>query len=150
MNKSIKFNHETPEASSGFLLWKLYAKWETGIKNLLKNHNLTHPQFVILATTTWFMKFAKPATQKELSNKTGIDPMTTWVIIQWLMKKWYLIRSPDINDTRAYNIHTTDIGNSILQGAMNAVDAYDRVFFSKLDPTNWKMFATYMKKLIES
>jgi DNA-binding MarR family transcriptional regulator len=82
-----EFNFETPEASHGFLLWKLHAKWETGLKNLLKYHNLTHPQFVILATTTWFAQFASPPTQQDLANRTGIDPMTTSVIIRGLIKK---------------------------------------------------------------
>ena len=148
MTNTTKFNFETPEASPGFLLWKLYANWETGIKNTLKDHNLTHPQFVILATTTWFVNFAKPTSQKELSDKTGIDAMTTSVIVRGLIKKWYLTRSPDPSDTRAYIITTTDIGSIILQKAMNAVDNYDARFFSGLTPVEKQNFAIISQKLI--
>lgn len=64
------------------------------------------------------------------------------------MRKWYLVRSPDIQDTRAYNINTTDIGNTVLQGAMNAVDNYDNQFFSCLDHTSSESLKRIMNQLI--
>lgn len=82
MKQEIVFNFSSPESSHGFLLYKLHTLWETGIKNVLKKYDLTHPQFVILTTTAWFVTFEGMPTQKALSEKTGIDVMTTSVIIQ--------------------------------------------------------------------
>jgi DNA-binding MarR family transcriptional regulator len=87
MNSGIQFQFKIPESSHGFLIYKLYAKWESGIKSLLKDLNLTHPQFVILTTSAWFVTFEHAPTQKELSDKTGIDVMTTSVVIRGLLKK---------------------------------------------------------------
>jgi len=86
MKQEIQFNFSSPESSHGFLLYKVHAFWESGIKDVLKKHDLTHPQFVTLTTAAWFMTFAHAPTQKALSEKTGIDVMTTSVIIQSLIK----------------------------------------------------------------
>lgn len=132
MKQEIVFNFSSPESSHGFLLYKVYATWEAWIKNVLKKHNLTHPQFVILTTTAWFVTFEEAPTQKALSEKTGIDVMTTSVIIQSLIKKWYIQRTPAIEDKRAYKISLTEIGKKKIQESMDAVDTYDKAFFSIL------------------
>ena len=78
------------------------------------------------------MTFEEAPTQKALSEKTGIDVMTTSVIIQSLIKKWYIQRTPAIEDKRAYKISLTEIGKKKVQESMDAVDTYDKEFFSIL------------------
>lgn len=130
--KMIQFNFKKPESSHWFLLYKVHAKWESGIKSLLKDFNLTHPQFIVLTTTAWFVTFQSPPTQKELSEKTGIDSMTISIIIRGLLKKSYIEREDDKIDTRSYRILLTAAGAKLVQESMNAVDIYDKGFFSVL------------------
>lgn len=149
MKQEIVFNFSSPESSHGFLLYKVYATWEGGIKNVLKKHNLTHPQFVILTTTAWFVTFEEAPTQKALSEKTGIDVMTTSVIIQSLIKKWYIQRTPATEDKRAYKISLTEIGKKKVQESMDAVDTYDKAFFSTLSEDEKHNLSTLFLKFIK-
>lgn len=52
----MEFNVNAPEESSGLLLWQLSNVWQTGIRKLLVKHDLTHPQFVVLASTSWILR----------------------------------------------------------------------------------------------
>ena len=42
------------EESSGLLLWQVSMLWQRGIKKVLQPFDLTHPQFVLLASAQWF------------------------------------------------------------------------------------------------
>lgn len=82
----IDFNMEAQE-SSGLLLWQLTNLWQTGIRKLLENFDLTHPQFVVLASTAWLLHTESEVNQKMVSDFTKIDPMTTSVVVRGLEKK---------------------------------------------------------------
>jgi hypothetical protein len=41
------------EDGPGYLLLKVSLKWRSMIEDALKQFDLTHPQFIILATTAW-------------------------------------------------------------------------------------------------
>lgn len=111
-----EFRFETPEASSGFLLWKLTQKWQTGLKSLLREFGLTHPQFVVLATASWFATVGGTLpNQKDLADRTGIDPMTTSVVVRGLLRKNWLGRAEHPTDTRAYVICLTAAGIEVLR-----------------------------------
>ena len=43
-----------PGDSPGFLLWKVSNAWQRQIRAALQPFSLTHSQFVVLATATWF------------------------------------------------------------------------------------------------
>lgn len=47
--------YEGPNQSPVFLLWHISASRRSSIEAILKNSSLTHPQFVIRATTGWFV-----------------------------------------------------------------------------------------------
>ena len=58
------------EESSGFLLWQVGMLWQRGIKKVLQPFDLTHPQFVLLASAQWFAQQGKEITQVSLANFT--------------------------------------------------------------------------------
>ncbi len=47
--KKPSLYYKTPEASTGFLLWKATQLWQRGVKHALDEYNLTHSLFVTLA-----------------------------------------------------------------------------------------------------
>ena len=71
------FSFEKTEESSGFLLWQVTNFWQREIKKALEKYELTHSQFVLLASIHWLTLDKQNVTQILLSNHTKIDPMTT-------------------------------------------------------------------------
>ncbi|HCN49142.1 MAG TPA: MarR family transcriptional regulator [Chryseobacterium sp.] len=133
MNKDNTFSVEKAEDSSGFLLWQVTNLWQREIKKALLPFDLTHSQFVILASTHWLSIQKTEATQIILSQHTKIDPMTTSQVLRALQKKEFIRRKEHITDTRAKTIEITKHGKETIKKAVIAVEAFDREFFSKLD-----------------
>jgi hypothetical protein len=71
------FQFEKAEDSSGFLLWQVTNLWQREIKKALEKFDLTHSQFVLLASIHWLTLAKQDVTQILLSTHTKIDPMTT-------------------------------------------------------------------------
>lgn len=133
MNKDNTFSVQKAEDSSGFLLWQVTNLWQREIKKALLPFDLTHSQFVILASTHWLILQKAEVTQIILSNNTKIDPMTTSQVLRALQKKEFISRKEHITDTRAKTIEITETGKKIIKKAVIAVENFDREFFSKLE-----------------
>ncbi len=133
MNKDNTFSVQRAEDSSGFLLWQVTNLWQREIKKALLPFDLTHSQFVILASTHWLILQNAEVTQIVLSNNTKIDPMTTSQVLRALQKKEFIIRKEHLTDTRAKTIEITETGRETIKKAVIAVEHFDREFFSKLE-----------------
>lgn len=126
------FSVETPEESSGFLLWQVTNLWQREIKKVLEPLDLTHSQFVLLASTLWLMQNNEAITQIVLSNHTKIDPMTTSTVLRTLQKKGFLGRQEHSTDTRAKTVILTQAGIEVTKIAVKVVEEFDRSFFQQL------------------
>lgn len=123
----------TPENSSGLLLLQVTNLWQREIKKLLQPFDLTHPQFMTLASIYWFSLKKEEVTQISLSNFTQIDPMTTSQIVRTLQKKEFISRQEHKTDTRAKVVKITDKGETCIKKAIVEVEAFDKRFFAKLN-----------------
>lgn len=132
MNKSDDntFSVEKPEESSGFLLWQVTNLWQREIKKALEEYNLTHSQFVLMASIHWLMLHKQEVTQIVLSAHTKIDPMTTSTVLRTLQQKNLVTRQEHATDTRAKVVVVTDLGKDIIKKAIITVEDFDRKFFS--------------------
>ncbi|MBU6340763.1 MAG: MarR family transcriptional regulator [Bacteroidetes bacterium] len=126
------FKVEKPEESTGFLLWQVTNLWQRSIKKALEPYDLTHSQFVLLASTHWLRLHAQEVTQIVLSNHTKIDPMTTSTVLRTLQQKGLLVRQEHQTDTRAKTVALTEAGIQIVKEAVVAVEQFDHAFFSVL------------------
>lgn len=135
MSKSIDFQkvsvHQGPDSSPGFLLWRVSTSWRRAIERVLKNLDLTHPQFVILATLGWLTRENSPASQASVGKMAGLDPNTTSQIINGLEKKELLLRETS-SDGRVKNPFLTKKGKKVLSKAIPAVETEDEHFFKSL------------------
>jgi DNA-binding MarR family transcriptional regulator len=120
--------HEGPKQSPGFLLWHISTSWRSAIEAVLKTFSLTHPQFVVLATTGWLTRNGKLTTQAAIGKMAGLDPNTTSQIIKGLEQK-KLIKRDKSSDGRAKNVSLTSNGTKTLSRAMPAVEEADAKFF---------------------
>ncbi|HSZ71606.1 MAG TPA: MarR family transcriptional regulator [Cytophagaceae bacterium] len=133
MKKNDKvFSVKKAEDSSGFLLWQVTTLWHRGIKKVLDRIDLTHPQFVILASLLWLSRQNESVTQIDLSQHSKIDPMTTSTIIRTLERKQLIKRKEHDTDTRAKSVVLTSAGVKVTRQAVKIIEKFDTQFFNKL------------------
>jgi MarR family transcriptional regulator, organic hydroperoxide resistance regulator len=129
------FTITSPNDSTGFLLWQVTNLWQREIKKALEKYDLTHSQFVLLASVHWLSAEAEPVTQILLSQHTNIDPMTTSTVLRTMVSKGLVERQEHSSDTRAKTIHLTKQGREIVKKAIKTVEEFDKIFFSSLQNT---------------
>ena len=131
-NLNKTFSVEKAEDSTGFLLWQVTNLWQRKIKKALEEYDLTHSQFVLLASILWLSQGEESVTQILLSAHTKIDPMTTSTVLRTLQAKGLLSRQEHATDTRAKTVALTDSGVKIAQLAVKVVEKFDKDFFTPL------------------
>jgi MarR family transcriptional regulator, organic hydroperoxide resistance regulator len=126
------FSVDKPEDSSGFLLWQVTNMWQRAIRQALAPYDITHSQFVLLASILWLSESGAPITQIVLSGHTKIDPMTTSIVLRTLQKKQLITRTEHATDTRAKTVCLTPQGRTLAAQAIKIIEEFDRDFFSQL------------------
>lgn len=133
MNKPDKaFKVKKAEDSSGFLLWQVTTLWQRGIKRALEEVEITHPQFVLLASLLWLSGQQESVTQIDLSQHSKIDPMTTSAVVKLLQRKELVQRKEHSTDTRAKAVTLTEKGVKITRQALKIIEQFDSDFFTPL------------------
>lgn len=136
MKRTVNFNeisvHTSAEESPGFLLWRVSTLWRRSIEAVLKPLGLTHPQFVILATTAYLTRTGEKASQADIGRKAALDPNTTSQILRSLETKRLIERSETSNERSKYPVLTA-AGAKSLAKAMPAVENADATFFASVN-----------------
>lgn len=143
------FQFEKAEESSGFLLWQVTNLWQREIKKALEKYDLTHSQFVLLASIHWLTLHNQDVTQIVLSSHTKIDPMTTSTVLRMLQTKGLIMRQEHSTDTRAKTVALTDKGVTLVKQAVKTVEKFDDTFFKVLG-SKTKEFNTSLLKLLNT
>lgn len=119
-----------PGSSPGFLLWRTTLRWQRLMVSTLRPFELTHVQFVLLASLWWLADVAREApTQRRLADHAGTDPMMTSQVLRVLEAKGLVGRERDPHDARAVRLAITDRGSALARRAIADVEAADRRFF---------------------
>jgi DNA-binding MarR family transcriptional regulator len=139
--------YDTPEQSPGYLLWRVSLLWRNSIESVLKPLELTHPQFVVLATTGWLTSKNNKISQIDIGRAAGLDPNTTSQVLRGLEEKGLIKRIRSI-DERSKNPQLTNIGITILTKAMQIVENTDMQFFKKLSDSENLILINLFNKLI--
>lgn len=126
------FSVEKAEESTGFLLWQVTNLWQREIKKALEPFNLTHSQFVLMASIHWLTLHKQDVTQILLSAHTKIDPMTTSTVLRTLQTKGFIQRQEHMTDTRAKTVGLTSNGKKIIKQAVKTVETFDKTFLARL------------------
>ncbi|HVT08729.1 MAG TPA: MarR family transcriptional regulator [Polyangia bacterium] len=121
----------SPAASPGFLLWKVSNAWQRRQRATLEPLGLTHSQFVLLATATWFGA-SETLTQARLAELSGVDPMTTSQVVRTLELARLVERRSHPADPRAKAVAVTEAGRAKARQAVVAVEETDDAFFAPL------------------
>lgn len=130
------FHFETPQESTGFLLWKVNNFWQREIKKALSKHDVSHTQFVVLANTFYLGTAKENVTQMDIANQLGIDKMLITNVLKVLIKRNLVQREEHKTDTRAKVIRLTKTGQRFLKKAVKDVEDVDKIFFNNLSHSN--------------
>lgn len=133
MTKEIEFQFKSPNDSPGYLLGQVTMLWQRKQKRVLDPLDLTHTQFIILASLAWLSKTEKIVTQVDIANQGNMDRMMVSKVLRTLEEKSFITRQEHETDTRAKTIRLTKKGETILQQAIIEVENVDEDFFSTLE-----------------
>ncbi len=131
MPTSLQSSFENPDESPGLVLWRVTNAWQAAQRRTLKPFDLTHVQFVLLASLTWFDSDT-PTTQQDLADYARTDPMMTSQVLRALERAGHVLRLPHPDDGRAKVLSVTPSGRAIANRAVVAIDECDRDFFAAL------------------
>ncbi|RKR73420.1 MarR family winged helix-turn-helix transcriptional regulator [Frondihabitans australicus] len=135
-----RFETAFPESagSPGLALWRVTNVWQRQIRAALAPFDLTHVQFVLLASLAYLDRapdldgVAAPVTQRDLAAHAGTDVMMTSQVVRALEAKGLVTRAKHPGDGRAVALEPTERGVALANQANGAVEAADAAFFGVL------------------
>jgi DNA-binding MarR family transcriptional regulator len=128
---SLDTGFTAAEDSPGLLLWQVTNRWQAAQRASLKPYDLTHVQFVLLASLTWLGDDG-PVTQRRLAEHAATDPMMTSQVLRALEERGLVVRRPHPHDRRARALEVTRKGAALANRSVRAVEECDRAFFDVL------------------
>ncbi|RDV46269.1 MarR family transcriptional regulator [Leifsonia sp. ku-ls] len=135
--------------SPGLLLWRVTNRWQAAMRAALAPHELTHVQYVLLASLTWLgdREPERLVTQVDLAAFAATDPMMTSQVLRTLERAGLVERLPHPTDGRARVLRATPDGAAAARRATADVEAADAAFFDGVDAA---AFAAQLAVLAES
>lgn len=128
----MSFSFKRAEDSPGFLLWQITNEWQRKQRMALAKQDLTHVQFVVLASLLWLTTHEPaPITQQHIAQLANIDKMMVSAVVSTLVNKKLAKRLNNTDDARAYALALTDLGHEKIIKAIPIVEGIDAKFFDK-------------------
>ncbi|MEV4015621.1 MarR family transcriptional regulator [Nonomuraea angiospora] len=124
-----------PDDSPGLLLWRTTLRWQRAIAAALAPFDLTHVQFVLLASTEWLNRHGELPNQLAVATFADTDVKMTSQVVRKLEEKGLLVREPDPADSRARLLRVTDQGAGLARRAVEEVERADAEFFRAVPDT---------------
>ncbi|MHB8275408.1 MAG: MarR family transcriptional regulator [Dermatophilaceae bacterium] len=134
--------------SPGLMLWRVTNTWQAAQRAALQPFDLTHVQFVLLASLTW-LRSDTPVTQRDLADHAHTDPMMTSQVLRVLETKGLIRRESHPTDARARALTVSREGSALANAANAAVEATDQTFFGRLHDDQTR-FTRMLRRLTES
>ena len=113
------------------LIWQTSNLWQSKIRFLLKNSNITFNEYLILETLYKLQKNQENITQQDICNNSSIDRSVVSLKISSLEKKRLLNRSQP-KDKRSYDLILSKNGNLLVESLINNVENQENIIFEKL------------------
>ncbi|HEV2524195.1 MAG TPA: MarR family winged helix-turn-helix transcriptional regulator [Gammaproteobacteria bacterium] len=143
----LPFGFDKPEDSPGFLLWQTTMIWQRQIKKALESYDISHAQFVIMATLMWFEAHHYDTTQISMVNWSKLDKMTVSQSLKKLVALGYVNRIEHETDTRAKSVSLTEKGKERVRTLVRIVEGVDSIFFGKASHKEQKDLVHIFSKL---
>jgi DNA-binding MarR family transcriptional regulator len=112
---------DTSKATPGYLVWRLANKWRTAVDQALAPLNLTHAQYVLLASLSGLEHAGRRPSQRELADHTGLEALYVSKLARSLESAGLVGRTRDTEDTRVVRLALTEAGRTAVRPAIDAV-----------------------------
>jgi MarR family transcriptional regulator, organic hydroperoxide resistance regulator len=106
---------------TGSFIWRLALKWRVAVDRALAPIDLTHAQYVFLASLYGLSRQGKRPSQRALAEFSGLEPMYISKLARALEQAGFLMREPNSADPRAFHLTLTNRGEEIMQVAFARV-----------------------------
>jgi len=130
--KKLPTRYSNPNHSPGYQLWRVTNIWQRHMRQALKDLDLTHVQFVLLAVTVKLGELGEPTNQAHIAEAAGMDKMMASQVLRALEEKQLITRTADKVDGRALLISVTSAGFDLTCQAIYKVEEADQEFFGVL------------------
>lgn len=145
----MTFNRK-PAHDSGYLLWQISNIWQRKINELLAEHQITHVQYLLLATIIWMDEQDLPINQISLARQANSHKMMTSKVLRSLEKQGYVFRKDNPRDTRSKLISLTYLGKQKFHEVKQLFESEDRKFFGKLERNRFSLNKVFSDLLEET
>ena len=146
---NLPFGFDKPEDSPGFLLWQTTIIWQRQIKKALEKYNISHAQFVIMATLLWWSYHLYDTTQVLIGNLTKLDKMTVSKSLKKLVSFGYISRIENKVDARAKSIALTEKGKDMTRVLVPIVESIDSEFFGEASKDEQNILIKILSNLVK-
>ncbi len=147
---NLPFGFDRPEDSPGFLLWQTTMIWQRQIKKALEPYDISHAQFVIMATLLWFDAHDYDTTQVSIVMQTKLDKMTVSKSLKRLVSLGFVNRIEHQSDTRAKNVTLTDKGKEMVGTLVPIVEGVDAKFFDRVSKADRQQLIKILSQLTQA
>ena len=115
----------------GILVWQTSNLWQSKIRQILKNSDLTFNEYLILETLYKLIDEQDSITQQDICKNSSIDRSVVSQKINLLEEKKLLIRSQP-KDKRSYSLSLTDSGFLLVESFIRNVEKQESLMFDIL------------------
>ncbi|MDR2954712.1 MAG: MarR family winged helix-turn-helix transcriptional regulator [Prevotella sp.] len=119
------------------LMGHVFKLWIRSKKQILDEFRLTGPQYEVLSALCNLSSLREEIIQIDLSEETGIDPMTTSTILRNLEKNKMITRVRGTVNTRVIYIELTDKGKSLYNMASSKMLMCCNNLYRNIDEKNF-------------
>ena len=122
-------NNHLIDVKIGLLLWKTSNLWQSKLRNVLEEYNLTLNEFIILETL--FMSQDEGIAQIYISKSSGVNVSVISTVIKVLQKKSLIKRKSDL-DSRKKIIELNENGSILIKKILPFINEVENNIFMKL------------------
>tara|TARA_B100001121_G_scaffold206275_1_gene180481 strand:+ start:117 stop:569 length:453 start_codon:yes stop_codon:yes gene_type:complete len=113
------------------LIWQTSNLWQSKIRQILKNSDLTFNEYLILETLYKLIDEQDNITQQDICKNSSIDRSVVSQKINGLEEKKLLMRSQP-KDKRSYGLSLTNNGILLVESLISSVEKQESFIFDKL------------------
>ena len=113
------------------LIWQTSNLWQSKIRQILKNSDLTFNEYLILETHYKLIDEQDNITQQDICKNSSIDRSVVSQKINGLEEKKLLMRSQP-KDKRSYGLSLTNNGILLVESLISSVEKQESFIFDKL------------------
>ena len=119
------------ENKIGLLIWKTSNYWQTRLRKILRPHNLSLNEFLILESIHHLHSIKSKTHQNVISSFIGIDISVASVTFKSLENKNYISRQLE-SDNRKKIIKMLDKGKKLFEDINPLIEKEEQLMFEKL------------------